>query len=70
MYISNRRRLPSIIDTYKKLSLVPPKGILFPGNLGLVLSFNLIYNLEAVAALLKKFHGVGIGPLSKILAVK
>jgi hypothetical protein len=26
--------------------------------------------LEAVAAQLKKFHGVGIGPLSKIVAVK
>ena len=32
-----------------------------------MLSFNLIYNLEAVA---EKFHEVGIGPLSKILAVK
>ena len=33
-------------------------------------SFSLIYNLEAVVAQLKKNHGVGIGPLSKILAVK
>ena len=35
-----------------------------------MLSFNLICNLEAVAACPKNFHGVGIGPLSKILAVK
>ena len=35
---NNRRRLPSIIDTYTKPSLVPPKGIWFPANLGLVLT--------------------------------
>ena len=35
-----------------------------------MLSFNIIYNLEVVVACLKNFHGVGIGQLSKILALK
>ena len=31
-------RIPSIIDTYTKPNLVPPKRIWFPANLGLVLT--------------------------------
>ena len=52
-------RLPSIIDTYTK-----PIG--FPANLGLGLP-NL--QLGSSGGPAKIFHGVGIGPLSKIVAV-
>ena len=34
----SRRRLPFIIDTFTKPSLVPPKENCFPANLGLVLT--------------------------------
>ena len=44
------------IDTYANPSLVPPKGICFPANLG----FNLIYNLEAVADRPKIFMGLAL----------
>ena len=59
-------RLLSIIDTYTKPSLVFPKTIWFPANLGLVLTYNL--QLGSSGGLSKNFYGVGIGPLSKILA--
>jgi hypothetical protein len=49
-----------IIDTYTqyKTKSVPPEGVRFPANLGLVLTK------------LTTWDGIGIGPLSKILAVK
>ena len=56
--VYNRRRIGFIIDTYTRPSLVPLKGIGFPATLGLV------------GAPAKSFHGIGIGPLLKTLAVK
>ena len=44
------------MDTYTKSSLVPPKG------------YNLQHGSSGGPA--KIFHGVGIGPLLKIVAVK
>ena len=67
--VYNRGKPHSIKDAYTKPSLSPPKGIWFPANpvLALVLTW---FQLVSSGGPAKKFHGVGIGPLSKILAVK
>ena len=60
----NRGYPTSIIDTYTKPTMDPPKGIWFPANLGLVLTQSTSWDdWRAV-------YGVDIGPFSKILAVK
>ena len=61
--------IEDIRDTYTqyKSKSVPLEGIRFPANLGLVLTQLTTWDdLRAV----QKIYGVGIGPLSKILAVK
>ena len=52
--VYNRRRLGYIADTYTKPSIVPMNEFDF------LLSFDIIYNLEAVAALLKIFIGLAL----------